>query len=76
MTEPAPKQAGDKKYGDFYCGFAVGLGCLIRDFDQPSMAINIMENNGVTFLDLKKAGVEPFDLKPIRKAWISDGRKP
>ena len=76
MTEPAPKQAGDAKDGEFYCGLAVGLGCLIRDFDQPSMAIDIMKNNGVTFLDLKKAGVEPFDLNPIRKAWTSEGWKP
>lgn len=53
----------------FYSGFAVVLGCLIRERDLPSVAVDIMRSNGVELKHLIKAGVDNFDLKPIRRAW-------
>lgn len=55
----------------FYCGMAVALGSLAREHDQPSVAIDIMKCNGVSLKDLQDAGVEPFDLKPLRKEWYT-----
>ena len=53
----------------FYRGFAVAIGSLAREHGSPSMAVDIMESNGVTLRQLEEAGVEPFDLKPIRAEW-------
>lgn len=65
MTRPDATAA---QYAEFYRGFAAALATLIRDFDQPTMAKNIMTSNGVTVRDLQRSKVEPFDLTPIRKA--------
>jgi len=49
----------------FYQGFAAAIGSLAREHDQPSMARDIMNCNGVTFKQLRDAGVEQFDLMPL-----------
>jgi hypothetical protein len=46
----------------FYQGFAAALGSLAREHGRPSMARDIMNCNGVTFKQLRDAGVEQFDL--------------
>lgn len=53
----------------FYQGFACALASLARGLGPPSMAIDIMNTNGITLADLEKAGVEEFDLKPLRAEW-------
>jgi hypothetical protein len=53
---------------EFYQGFAVACATLVRSYDEPSMAKYIMTSNGITLRDLKGAGVEEFDLAPLRKA--------
>lgn len=59
---------------EFYLGMAVVLGAIARDHGLPSIAINIMKSNGVSFQALKNAGVEPFDLDPLRLEWYSTFR--
>ncbi len=49
-------------------GFAAALGPLVRTFDKPSLVRCVMEGDGITYRDLKAAGVEEFDLAPIRSA--------
>ena len=61
----AAMTASDK---EFYCGFAVAIAALIREYDQPSMALGIMQSNGVRLADLRQAKVDAFDLRPIVKA--------
>lgn len=53
----------------FYIGCAIILGSLVRERDTPSVAIDIMRCNGITLKNLQDAGVDEFDLKPIRAAW-------
>ena len=50
----------------FYSGCAVILGHLVRNGDD---ILDIMNCNGITLEDLRKAKVDSFDLKPIAKAW-------
>jgi len=52
----------------FYQGFAVAIADLMRHYDQPTMALNIMKENGITFKQLKKAHCSDFDLKVIQQA--------
>ncbi len=56
-----------KKEKEFYHGFAVAVGALARDHRQPSMAVDIMNCNGVTLRMLEESGADAFDLDPIRK---------
>lgn len=54
---------------DFYCGFAAALGSLAREHGMPSVAVDIMNCNGVTLKDFENAKVDEFDLKPLRAEW-------
>jgi len=51
----------------FYQGFACAIATLAR-YGSTSPT-HIMNANGVTLDDLKKHGVEEFDLAPIRADW-------
>ena len=53
---------------EFYRGFAIAIGSLARDHDQPTMAADIMRCNGVSLQDLKNANVESFDLAAIAQS--------
>ena len=53
---------------NFEQGLAYAIAELIRLYDEPTMAISILENSGVDIEDLKKAGVVEYDLKTIKKA--------
>jgi len=46
-------------------GFAYACAQIIRLYDQPSMAINIMEESGIPLEDYKAAA--EYDLKVLRK---------
>lgn len=52
----------------FYAGFSCAVATLIRTFDEPSMAADICKSNGVTLEQLRRAGIDKFDLEPITKA--------
>ena len=51
----------------FNQGFAMAVGSLARDHNQPTTAGDIMRSHGISYNDLKKAGVEKFDLKALPK---------
>lgn len=53
---------------DFLQGFALAVAALARDHDEPTHAKNLMEGFGVTIDDLREAGVEAFNLIPIKHA--------
>lgn len=63
---PESKLARPKKRDEFICGFAAAVGTLAREHGSPSMAADIMHCNGLRLKDFKKAGVEEFDMKPLR----------
>ena len=50
----------------FEAGFACALACLVRDYDQLTMAANIARDNGVTLKMMREAGTDPADLKTLR----------
>ena len=51
----------------FYHGFAIAVASLAREHGRPEQALDIMKCNGVTYQQLKQAGVEEFYLRPLRK---------
>ena len=53
----------------FYQGYAAAIASMIRCHGESGMAIDIMQMQGVTLDDLKKADADPFDMEPIGKAW-------
>jgi hypothetical protein len=54
---------------DFLRGFAIALADLNRLHDQPTMVRDVIDGAGLTLADFKRAGVEPYDLKELRKAF-------
>ncbi|GBF40663.1 hypothetical protein LPTSP1_36810 [Leptospira johnsonii] len=56
-----------KENGAFYRGFACALAEVSRTWHHDSIVKYIMNQNGITLEDLKKAEVEKFDLDIIRK---------
>lgn len=50
-------------------GFAAALGALIRLFDRPALALAIAHADGLDLDNFVQAGVEPFDLEPIKEAF-------
>lgn len=59
----------DSKDSEFYQGFALALASLVRLFDYPTVAVDIMKSNGVDIDDLRKARVEKYDFSVLDKAW-------
>ena len=57
----------------FYQGYVLAMANIIRCHDQPSMVIDIMQNDGVTIGLLKRCHVDAYDLKVIRKAFKDKG---
>lgn len=53
------------------CGFLQGLAYAIAwvivAHDQESIALEMLENSGYTYDDLRRAGCDSYDLKPIAK---------
>lgn len=52
---------------EFLAGFACALAALNRLHDEPNMVCDVMDSYGVTAADLKRAGVDPADLREIRR---------
>jgi hypothetical protein len=40
---------------------------LIREFDEPSIGMDILRESGLSYEDLKKAKVAEYDLQVIRE---------
>ena len=68
MADPNKTTRVLPSHHDFYQGFAVAVGYVAREADRPSLAKDIMVSNGITLADLQAAGVEDYDLVPIREA--------
>jgi hypothetical protein len=65
--KPPARKAEKPDGNSFYQGMAVVLAALVRDHDQPTMARDIMKCNGVTVGHLKKANVDDFDMRHLRR---------
>jgi hypothetical protein len=52
----------------FYAGFAAALASLVRGHDQPSVAKDIMQSEGVTLKHLRSAGIDRDDLRVLTRA--------
>ena len=59
----------------FLHGWAAALADMNRGHDQPTIVANVMHGGGVTVRDLKRAGVESYDLDEIRKCMPRRGAK-
>lgn len=57
-----------KQSNEWLCGYAAALANIDRQHDRPSMVRDAMVGDGLTVRMLKDAGVEEYDLAPIRKA--------
>jgi hypothetical protein len=49
-------------------GCALVIAEVVRTWDQPTMASEMMKAFGVTVRKAKSAGVEEYDLRELRKA--------
>lgn len=63
------KQRDREERLQFMSGYAVAIGQLVSLYDQPTVAKNMMKAVGFTPADFK--GIEPYDMKLIKKAWRS-----
>lgn len=57
---------------DWLLGFAAALASVKRDHDQDGCVRDAMAGNGITLLQLVKAGVERFDAEAILRAIDGD----
>ena len=51
---------------EFLNGFAIALATVQRMHDDPTAVKDAIEGNGLTIADLRKAGVDPYDLNVLR----------
>jgi hypothetical protein len=63
-----------KSQKEFYCGFALAIGTVIRGGCESS-GVDAMDSNGVTLEDLIAAGADLFDLEPISAEYKLQGRR-
>ena len=54
---------------EFVQGVACAMAFFIREYDQPSMALDMAKQFGYTLLDFESAEVDLYDLEVIRKAY-------
>lgn len=59
---------------DFIHGIAYICAELVRSHDLPTIAADIIYEAGYTYADLKKAKVDSYDLKPLRKELLARER--
>lgn len=51
----------------FTQGFAAAIASPAREHGMPLVAADITRCNGLTYEDFERAGVEEFDLAPLRE---------
>ncbi len=54
----------------FMEGFAIACADLVRLHDQPGMAADVIAGHGFNLTDFK--GCDPYDLKVIRKLYVTE----
>jgi hypothetical protein len=54
---------------DFLRGFAIAMRELIKEFDQPTMAKDIITSNGLKLEDFEGIDLPEGDLEAIRPLW-------
>jgi hypothetical protein len=67
-TERASASVGRQKRDEWLCGYAAGIACIDRLHDHPTLIVDALIGDGITIAQLVAAGVESFDLNPIKKA--------
>ena len=55
-----------------YQGIALAVAAVARDSDEPSVAANVLAGLGIDLADFVAAGVDPYDLKVIRKLYRTE----
>lgn len=67
------KQKGRKKIPEdkhaFYQGVASVLGFIIKEHDEPSLALDYCISHGITASDFNSEYIDKFDLDAIQKAF-------
>jgi hypothetical protein len=53
---------------EWLCGYAAALGAMRRLFHHDSSVASVLQADGLTVAHLQAAGVEKFDLDPIKAA--------
>lgn len=66
---------GKSESDAFVAGLACGLAAFNRGFDQPTAVNSTLEGLGLTWLDLKAAGTDEYDLVEIEKCLQQGNQK-
>lgn len=61
-------EKGSEQGREFIQGLAYSVAWLIEAHDEVSIAIDLLTYSGYTYGDLRRAGCDSHDLKPIAKA--------
>ena len=56
------------KKGNFLCGYACAVSCLIDDLDEPALGKRVLKQGGFTIEDLEKVGADQYHIDIIKKA--------
>ena len=62
------------KHIEFVRGFACAIADLIRDHNQPTIALDILSRNGITLEEMKKSKVDKYDLEVIELELKGEGK--
>lgn len=54
----------------FMEGFAIALADLVRMYDQPTMAANVIAGHGFTLKDFR--GIDAYDMNVIRRLFKTE----
>ncbi len=65
-----PKQPDGKKKLNFTQGFCCAVAELIRSHDEPTIALSLLTDAGITPKHIKQSKVDKYDLKEIEKLWV------
>lgn len=57
-------------------GVGYALAEMQRHFDNKTGVNDVARATGLTYEDFKAAGLDPYDLKPLRKALPPTARRP
>lgn len=72
---PPPARRSAALRNEFIQGLACGAAYIARECDRPTMAAGMIAEMGYTYADLKKAGVDPYDLEPLRTELLAIARR-
>jgi hypothetical protein len=61
------------KSNEFVRGFGIACATMARDHGEETLAFYLMEGAGYRYTDFVQAGLEAYDLEPIRNAYRDHG---